>query len=120
MVFYGEFVPDSHIVVVIDEEYEDPGEIPEHFLQREENTQPDWFPTRSTTMGPEIQISVVNATDHLDVTASPFIDSSSVALIPKTTTKIGDQTTMATNGFIGNPEKFLNIQFFSDVDGANK
>lgn len=32
MVVYGEMQPDEHIVIVINEEYEDPGEIPDHFL----------------------------------------------------------------------------------------
>lgn len=117
MVFYAEFVPDSHVVVVVDEEYEEPGEIPEDFLQIEHNHQPDWFPTRSTTIGPEIQISVVqnvNGTEQSSVTSSPHVATS------KVTTDRSAWTTIAPNMSIVSPEKVLDMQFFSDVDGANK
>lgn len=114
MVFYGEFVPNDHIVVVIDEEYADPGEIPERFLQLASNEQPDWFPIRSTTAGPEIQISVVqsvNVTDQNEVTSSPYVETTSVR---------NEEDNVMQNRSRSNPERVLDMQFFSDVDGANK
>lgn len=34
MVVYGEMQPKQHIVIVINEDYEDPGVIPQHFLKK--------------------------------------------------------------------------------------
>lgn len=115
MVFYGEFVPDNHIVVVIDEEYVDPGEIPERFLTIKADEQPDWFPVRSTTAGPEIQISVVQ---HQNATES--------AAVPAPVTSSPEQTTETAYyiqvGRLGsrNPERVLDMQFAGDVDGIHK
>lgn len=105
MVFYGDFVPNSHVVVVVDEEYQDPGEIPVHFLSVEDNDEhPDWFPPRATTAGPEIQISVQNVNER------NVVPVSSIRNLPSIVSDVSRN----------NPESVLDMQSFSDIDGANK
>lgn len=110
MVVYGEMVDDQHIVMIINEDFEQPDSIPEHFLLPDVESEEDlfyspWNKTINTTKNPEND--TIESLKKELVTTTPNID------VPINVTKLDD---------IGKIDatQVLNNQWFSDVDGGTK
>lgn len=111
MVVYGEMVDNQHIVMIINEDFEQPDNIPDHFLLPDVESEEDlfyspWNNSITTTTRPE----------------RSTMESLLKELVSTTTSSIAvpiNQTKVDTIGKIDNTQ-VLNNQWFSDVDGGTK
>lgn len=109
MVIYGEMVDDQHIVMIINEDFEQPNDIPLKFLLSDTESDEDddlylpWSKRTTTTSSPELTTNE----EFLAKNVSSTVD------VPRNQTNI--DTTSEIDG-----TQVLNNQWFSDIDGGNK
>lgn len=109
MVVYGEMMDEQQIVMIINEDFEQPDYIPEHFLLPDVESEEDlfylpWNKSSTTTTRPE-RSTMESIVEGLESTTTITAVPISVAEV-NTVGKI-DAT------------QVLNNQWFSDIDGGN-